>query len=230
MKGERGSAEPAHHLPVVVMLLVVLAGCTGRQTFDPEPPAPAAPLVAQVLCTEAGPRVETPFVRAQSDGVHFRVTNETNDKTLFGTEAGEATGPIEPGKKAHVVSAVAPGASEVRCRRPDLRLKEHGQIEVVDPEEWWIPTALDCPGGWSTVVDFASGAEDSPLSQATELLKGLRADDVVREAGYPQDDEAVVTVARDGRVVLVISFWRYGDDWSLQGASGCNGSGVGLDF
>lgn len=230
MKGKGGSPEPAHRFPAVVALLVVLAGCTGRQASNPEPPAPAAPLVAKVACTEAGPRVETPVVRARSDGVHFRVTNETNEKTLFGTEASEATGPMEPGKHAQVVAAVPPGASEVRCRRPDLRLKEHDQIVVVDPDAWWIPTALNCSGGWSTVVDFASGAADSPLSQASELLEGLRSDDVVREAGYPQDSQALVTVARDGEVVMVISFHRYRDTWSLEGATGCNGSGVGLDF
>lgn len=229
MKGRRGSAEPAHLFLSTVLLLVLLGGCVGGQAPEPEPPQPAAPLVAEVSCTEVGLRVETPVVRAQSDGVHFRVTNETNDKTLFGTEAGEATGPMEPGEKAQVVAAVPPGASEVRCRRPDLRLKEPGQIEVVDPDGWWIPTALDCPAGWSSSIEGTGGIR-SPLGHAGQTLKRLRPEDVVREAGYPQDSEALVTVARDGSVVIVIFYTRSGDAWSLQGATGCNGSGVGLDF
>ena len=68
------------------------------------------------------------------------------------------------------------------------------------------------------------------MSHAGQILKGLRPEDVIREAGYPQDSEALVTVARDGSVVLAISYWRSADVWWLQGATGCNGSGVGLDF
>jgi hypothetical protein len=229
MKGGRGSAEAAHRFLLTVLFLVLLGACTGRQAPESEPPQPAAPLVAKVSCTEAGPRVATPVVRAQSDGVHFRVTNETNDKTLFGTEAGEATGPMEPGEKAQVVATVAPGASEVQCRRPDLRLKEQKEIDVVDPEGWWIPTTLDCPAGWASSIE-GTGGVSSPVGHAGQILKGLRPKDVVREAGYPQDSEAVVTVARDGSVVLVLSYWRHGDTWSIQGATGCNRSGVGLDF
>jgi hypothetical protein len=240
--------RPSYRL-LTPVLLVLLGSCTDSKQPAPEPPEPVVPAVAKVLCTEEGPRVETPVVRAQSDGVHFRITNETNDKTLFSTGGGPETGPLTEGEHANVVSAVPPGESEVGCRRPDLRLKEYASIEVLDPEGWWTPgTELECVSGSIQATIFGSARDESPLSQATELLKGVRPDDVVREAGYPGDSEAIVTVARDGRVIMVVSFshfdmdarmtrfdmdpgtFREGLRWVLQGATSCSDDGVGLDL
>lgn len=202
----------------VIAVLAILPSCAGRPSRSDVPDvASGAPDVARIVCSEDGTRVETPTVRAQPDGVHVTVDNRLGFHTGFSMrfENGGGGGRNAPrGESAHVLSA-PPGRLEIGCYTdrdalaPDLQA-----LRVVDPTGIYRSTELDCERIVGENVDFASGTpgvEGDPVEIARDDLGsavGLRADDVVELAGYPEDEPPTVRLVRDGRVVATISYFE----------------------
>ncbi len=72
-------------------------------------------------------------------------------------------------------------------------------------------------------VDFGP----PPMKVARELITGLRSDDTLRVAGYPEQDDGSVVVIRDGEVVVRYTFWLVkGEPWWISAASVCPDTGL----
>jgi hypothetical protein len=191
---------------------------------------PTAPDVAEVVCEPSGPRVLTPVVRPQEDGIHVRVTNTFDETVAFGLRAirGGGQGDGAPPGVFELVFPVAPGDLIATCSPGD---SDHGdprwqaRLRVVDPQGFFVPYALDCGGGqaMSGIIDYVSGARGprgDPVQIARDSIEGLSSIDVVERAGYPSErrstDEAIVRVVHAGRVVLTIHYRSDGQGGWLE--------------
>jgi hypothetical protein len=96
-------------------------------------------------------------------------------------------------------------------------------------------TELDCDTVSSGVVDFVPGAEGDmgdPVDLARATLEdatgGLQPSDVVERAGYPEWDEPIVRLVRDGEVVATIRYFEAdGGGWLRDTTSMCDGLATG---
>ena len=170
-------------------------------------------------------------MQAQPDGIHLRVVNEYDEPVSVG---GFDASPGTTKRTLHN----APGRFKLSCRP----LSRHGSgdkppaiaIEIVDPSSLFFPGQVDCPDqGMTGIADYSEPAAEygpPPLEVARESIHGLRSDDIVRVAGYPEQDNAEVTVTREGRVIASYRFIRFdGRPWIIEGGTVCLGFGLSLD-
>jgi hypothetical protein len=212
-------------LAVPLALLLPLRGSWEAPSGSPLPPD-----VAEVVCEPAGPRVLTPVIRPQQDGVHLLVRNTFDEAVAVGLRAvsGGGRGDGGPPGEFEIVFPVAPGNLIVTCSPGDA---DHGDprwqapLEVVDPQDLFVPYALDCGGGqaMAQIIDYVPGAQGrrgDPVQIARDSIEGLSSTDVVDRAGYPSErqstDEAIVRVVHEGSVVLTIHYRSDGQDGWLE--------------
>jgi hypothetical protein len=201
----------------------------------------ALPDVADVVCDGDGTHVLTPQIRPQPDGVHFRIDNRTGVHLGFEFRFGEsgAGGDNAPVGTSEITrSDVPPGDVLVTCwdfrgqpalpKDPD----EFVTLAVVDEDGIWTSPNLDCgDAGWVTGTgDYGEGAKGvvgDPVDLAKDHFQGLRATDLVRSVGYPQEEQPVVGVVRDGTTIATAEYLSDGEGgWLLSTVSRCQDSGL----
>jgi hypothetical protein len=66
-----------------------------------------------------------------------------------------------------------------------------------------------------------------PLEVARRVIEGLRADDILRVDGYPEQEGGAVIVIREGAVVGRYGISRFeGEPWTITSGSACEGTGL----
>jgi hypothetical protein len=83
----------------------------------------------------------------------------------------------------------------------------------VDPDGLYVPVGLDCAsvvGEAGSYADGATGYTGDPVQIARDHLSGLEFDDLVERALYPESEQPVVRVVRDGAVVATVRFFDDG--------------------
>lgn len=203
-----------------VALAASVVGCGQAEsaesgaTIATEPEPPALTDLARVVCAADGPpRIETPSVKTRPDGVHVEIVNHTGIHRSFAISfEGGGMGTEAPIGTSTQVLDVAPGALSVSCADPDSQDEPpSATLELIDDDGVWVSPQLGpgCRSVSDAVLDYAVGAEGEqgdPVEVARRFLaeRGLRADDVVERAGYPEREEAVVRVVRGGEVVATM--------------------------
>jgi hypothetical protein len=218
-------------LGIVVALALPLALLLPLQGSDEAPSGSALPpQVAEVVCEPSGPRVLTPVVRPQPDGVHVYVRNTFDEAVAIGLRAvsGGGQGDGGPPGAFELVFSVAPGDLIVTCSPGDA---DHGDprwqapMDVVDPQGLFVPYRLDCAGGLVAHASlFLSGAGGTPGDPVEITRRSLRqwleSSDVVERAGYPSErdstEEAIVRVVREGRVIFALHYRSDGQGGWLE--------------
>jgi hypothetical protein len=200
------------------------------------------PQVAEVACVAGATKVLTPRVRAQRDGIHVRFDNETGEPLGYSvlTVRGGGGGDDVPVRGTEVVVALPPGELQVVCFDPDSRddpsEQERARVEAVDALGLWTPTTLSstCESAVSTTSDYAAGAAGEagpPAEVARHFLQErdvLEPGDVVEDAGYPDQEQAVVRLARAGETLAVLDFLEDGEGGLLLSTvTACTGIGLG---
>jgi hypothetical protein len=215
-------------LTTLGMLALLAGSCTsdgsvsrgnGREPMS----EPTAPLVAEVECLDSGPRVVTPTVQAQADGVHIRVVNRSDRALRIRFEAA-GEWPLSR-KPSRLILAIEPGLVSVACHPKGTHNRDReptDMLRVLDPHRLWRSGQLTCPEGFSLFVESATSIGNSIEEAAEEVLKPLRAEDEVRRLGYPDEATPSALVVHRGEAVLVLGFRRV-PEYGLvyEGAHGC---------
>ncbi len=193
--------------------LVIAVGVLARPRGEPDQvavPGPSAsavrttgeasvPDVAVVTCSAHGAlTVQTPRVRAQSDGVHVRVTTQAQDTVVDLLGVGRTP---TPGTR-DVVVALSPGATALSCRVPGRAQGDPAELEVLDPTGSWLggSTNLLCFGGMDQPLWASGPAYGATRRSAVQALVAQlpRPDDVTAivraPIGYAQSPTQVWTV------------------------------------
>jgi hypothetical protein len=180
--------------------------------------------VARVECGPSGANVLTPEVRPQRDGVHLDVTNTSPGAVMFQVTVPESGGFVqraESGVNSFTSSDLGPGAYEVRCYPEsvlDPSSEPAASLRITDQDGVWKDDTVACPNdepAQSVVYDPVPGAtgEQTPPEEIArrELGKTVHEGDVVEIGGYPDAENPVVRVVRDGHVVAVVYLVRVGE-------------------
>ena len=216
----------------VVLVVLVLVGCS--ETEPPATPSPpsTATNVAHVVCEKDGSTsTSTPDVIARTDGVHVQVTSRLDEPaSMLGLGYD-----VSPGVSKWV-SSYGPGVLQVAC----WPFSEH---PGGDPEPVRIPVTVYDPAGlfvdWQlqcsdeddgTMLDIRllaspDGRKNASITaeEARPLIKGLREDDEVAITGYPGEVHQGVVVIRDGRAIARVGFSFEGERWIQAGGFVCGG-------
>ncbi len=216
-------------LGVAIVACLVSAGCASDSPDQPAgDPGQVLPRRAVLTCSADGTvTLSTDTVQPRPDGVHLRVMNGFDEPvSVEGFDVG-------PGKSDWVIPA-GPGTMKLAC----YPFSQHTSgvkptrypLEIVDPAGLYIDGAVACEFNGSTIVENFKEFDDlgpPPMDIARELITGLRQDDVLRVAGYPEQDHSTVIVIRDDEVVANYSIRRFeGDPWQITAASVCPDTGL----
>jgi hypothetical protein len=206
-------------------LAMLASSCTSSEHAAPgdgPKPGSAPPLVGEIQCLDSGPRVLTPAVRAQPDGVHFKVVNRAAGDLRIRFEGG-GEWPLLRGPSALVVT-VQPGPVTVACHpraTHDRELDPTAEILVVDPAGFYGSRTLDCRPT-QLVSIFADGEIGDTVEEAARGLLRNPARSQIVHVGYPQADRVGALVIHGGRAVAELLFVRTSDGGlALEGTHSC---------
>jgi len=208
---------------------LTLGGCASSSPTPPASPlgrpslsgASELPDVAELTCDGQGTKIETPVIQPQPDGVHVRITNTTDENLGLTWSQGGAN--ANPGTH-EVVLQLPPGRTEMGCGTGEQAALE--ELDVKDPEALWVPDEPDCQNGAVTgnadPVQGAHGDKGDPVDLVREMSQ-VRPTDTVERAGYPESENPVVRVVRDGKVVLIAHFFPDGyGGWLRNSYTACS--------
>lgn len=225
--GSRGLAGVA----VASLVAACAAGPTSaHRVEDPGSPAAGVPTSLQLNCRSDGSiELSSERVQARPDGVHLTVVNGSGEPVSVGgfdADPGTSTWTLTDG----------PGMMGLNCwpfsQHSSGQEPDEQQVEIVDPTGMFFDGQITCAKAMSGHGDFGEAPQDEgppPLDVARDIIVGLRPDDVVRLAGYPEQDNASVIVIRDGEVIASYGFVRFaGRSWSIAGGTVCSGAGLSL--
>jgi hypothetical protein len=185
-----------------------------------------APIHVDLTCgVDGSTSLSSGVVQPQRDGVHLLVVNEYDEPvSVEGFDA-------DPGSSDWVL-AQAPGNVELMCW--PFSLHSSGEeplrvrLTVVDPQGLYVDGTLACEMVTSMHGDYADLPVDEgppPLDVAREAIGGLRPDDLLLYAGYPDQLRRAVVVSREDEIVASFSIARFqGQSWEVTGYSACEGS------
>lgn len=182
--------------------------------------------VAEFTCDQTGTIGPSSLtVDAQPDGVHVAVTNLADERISFTVGGSESTmyvvgqGGADPGERKEIVVGVPPGDANVSCvlgSMGGIDTSPMADLRVEDPAGVYVPMGMDCPMS-SQATDDATTFQGDPVEVARQHLSGLEFDDEVERVGYPDGDQSVVRVVRDGDVVAIATFRDDGQDtWRVD--------------
>lgn len=161
--------------------------------------------------------METPVVRPQRDGVHLLVENRTaHDLGISIRQDSGGGGDNADRGTSEIVWPIAPGSAEVLCTGNEGISDNSGwrSLEILDPKGLWVPPEVDCgPLGGVSVghgdyIEGVKGDPRDPVLIAAERFAPLEPGDEVQRAGYPEADNPLVRVVRDGQVTDVVEYIR----------------------
>jgi hypothetical protein len=222
---------------LVVAAVFALTACgagpeTGPAGSTESSQSEAIPDVARVLCQAKGPpRVETPAVKPQADGVHIQFVNETGKDLAFSIEdpsEGGMGADTREGTSSQVVD-LHPGTVSIACY--DAFSEDGSEVaktplEIVDEDGVWIPARLTCAEAFSTHADYALDArgDPDPLEAARGGLDSyMQAGDVVEPAGYPEGETPLYRLMRAGEVLAIVDLEDDGaGGWLPSTVTGCS--------
>jgi len=232
----------SRRLTLLATLLAVSAGCGGTAPTAAEQPVGPIPDVIAVVCGNPGAVVVAPHsVRPRRDGVHLAIVNQTGTRLSYTLRYsdGAGGGGDAPAGETEVVWPAPVGHTEVVCYGPAGPAdpsKLHGEpFQVVDPDGIWLSPALQCKHRTSFTMNgvYAEGTlgeKGVPAEIARRELEKqglLRNDDSVEPAGYPEQEQPVVRVVRDGRTIASLAYVPDGHSgWLQETFSGCTGAGL----
>jgi hypothetical protein len=127
--------------------------------------------------------------------------------------------PIPKGVSHHA-ELFPPGLGEFQCdpiRHVSAYETTRAHFKIVEGDSGYKSLELECmPGAEPRFVGTTASRAGSkfelvsyrdPVEEAREyFLKGLKEGDVVEAAGYPEDPNPTVRVARNGRVIAIVEF------------------------
>ena len=220
--------------------LAIASGCGAEEPgWSPYPLGATLPDVARIECDAETTTVATARIRPQRDGVHLRFENRAGRRLgyLVDSERG-GQGADLPAQGIEVVVALPPGRLSVACYDADGGAdpseQERVELEVADPMGLWTPTVPTCTNAGSLHSysgQGAKGEQGAPVEVAERILEArgvLEAGDVVEAAGYPEQAETVVRLARDGETVAVVDLTSDGaGGWLPSTITACALVGLG---
>jgi hypothetical protein len=214
---------------------LVSAACSSTPSA-PEPfsgqwtAAPDIATRAVLTCSSDGTTsLSTDTIQPRPDGIHLEVVNEYDEPvSVEGFDA-------DPGVTDWVFPR-GPGTMQLMC----WPYSEHGSGEtptrtplgIVDPLGLYLDGSLACndedfPTAIGSYGERPVDEGPPPLDIAREVIDGLREDDVLRVAGYPEQDGGAVIVIRDGGVAGRYGIGRSeGKPWTVTSGSACPDSGL----
>lgn len=221
--------------PFVAVMAFLMSRSEGVAAASSEDAA----TVARIVCRGGTAAVETPIVRARSDGVHLQIDADVEALKFSveidrgGTEGWELT-PSTTYPFAWT-SWLPPGKVRAQCRT-SAGVTNRAAFEVIDPEGLWHDDRLGCieSGDFdSRGGSFGFYADVNPLPEAiARAVTGVRASDSISYSGYPQFFEQPgplsYRIVRDGQVVAVLGISSYDGRWFTDGVFSCNTSGIGM--
>jgi hypothetical protein len=191
--------------------------------------------VAEFICDETGTiSPSTSAVIAQPDGVHVAVTNTGGSPVSFSVELGGDG--AAPGERTEAVWQLPPGETQVTCSvivEGGPGVASSASLNVVDPNGYFVPTHLDCAGGEAygeapAYAEGATGVAGDPIQVVRDHVSGLEFDDAVERAAYPESQEPVVRIVRDGATVGLVTLFDDGHGgWLVSSIEGCSGTQFG---
>jgi hypothetical protein len=226
------------HVLIILAAVLALTACgAGREAVpagSTESPQPGAlPAFARVVCQSAGPpRIETPAVKPQPDGVHIEFVNETGKDMGFSIEdpSEGGMGDNAPQGTSTQVVDLHPGTVSIACY--DAFTADAGEaaktaLRIVDEDDVWIPARLTCGQQFSGYLDYAADARGNadPLEAAREGLGGyMQPGDTVEPAGYPEAQTTLLyRMVRAGEVLAIVELEDDGSGGWLPGnVTGCS--------
>jgi hypothetical protein len=229
----------ARRATCIAVLLVVAAPASAACADAPSGPVPLegpwtpSPDIATravLTCAEDGTTsLSAETIQPRPDGVHIKVVNAYDEPvSVEGFDA-------EPGVTDWVFSR-GPGTMELMC----WPFSQHGSgdeparipLRIVDPLGLYVDGSLPCEDDIRsfTTVDYFEPPIDEgppPLEVARRVIEGLRADDILRVDGYPEQEGGAVIVIREGAVVGRYGISRFeGEPWTITSGSACEGTGL----
>jgi hypothetical protein len=216
-----------------------LSACGAAEEVEPagstasSEPEARLPDIARVVCVPGGPpRIETPAVRPQSDGIHIELVNATGKRLVLSIEdsSGGGMGSDAPRGTSGQVVDLQPGTVAIACYGLDEDDGEVAQsrLEIVDQDAQWISVELsnDCQVGFSGITDYVPEArgEDDPLAAAKGALAPyMREGDVVERAGYRDAAALTYRLVRAGETLATVSLFDDGSGgWLADTVTGCS--------
>jgi hypothetical protein len=194
---------------------------------QPSPGPP--PAMARIVCADGEATVLTPVVAAQPDGIHFQIDNVSDGAMLFVPADPAVLSPLsrlefadhgDNEVAAHSLEAqrwvVPPGTTAVTCTPSQdfhpVASPFMASLEIADPQKLYVPIDQDvaCGGaraetwGFSAPPNFATSSE--AYAAVRREFRGVRPDDVLRRAGYPDQPHAWVWIIRAAAKVALVSF------------------------
>jgi len=211
---------------VLSALSLVLVFIAFRPSSAPAPAIGDVPLEVVLSCDGSGTHVEATEVQAQRDGVHLVVRN------LLGTDPGlsvrfDGRGSgynLAPQGVTRLTVSMPPGEFRVACGVLDSETVTTAPlVNVVDPERFYIPVSLECPGDATASFGTGIAAGADPLDVATTVLEPfMDSGDTVEVAGYPAAEPRIVRMVRGESVVAMVTLVRQVDGtWRSDAVTGC---------
>ena len=199
-----------------------------------------APDVGVFRCTSGGVETDTPQFGVQPDGVHLDVGNAGGSPTLVLHSAQPPVVEmpfdlVAGGGNAFVSPYLGPGRYVAACTAADGSGAPswEGQsiaVDIVDPTGIWSAVDLTCAGTTERVFLVKSGIteRDEVPSLLRATVNGIRADDEIVPALYPESTENVAFVVRRGaeRVAVVRTMARGSVSAEAFDITFCDGSGI----
>ena len=188
-----------------------------------------------MVCEKDAARLKNPDVRAQRDGVHFRIENPGDawgvdlhhDSWAYGTAEGfELKDRATPD-----TSAMGPGSVTVACL-PTSDSSDHdpgvptATFVIIDPDGLYVRWDLACGFGEQFRMKIAASKDEDPAA-VFRRLPGIRPSDEFKTPKYPDSPQywPTLIVFRDGQVVARIMGPSDGSGWDLI-VNACPGSGI----
>ena len=229
---KRGPSGAFIRVTVIAVIVLSVSSC-GEDTPPIGPagewtPSPGVPTRAVLTCRADGSMgLTTEIVQPQPDGVHLIVENRFDEPvSVAGFDADSGT--------TRWVFSSGPGAMSLMCWPFSMHTSgddpDRHDLTVVDPSGLDVDGSVACEFESVTIGTPGEPTVDDgppPMDVVRDIVSGLRADDVLRVEGYPEQDGGSVLVVRDGVVVASYTIGRYeGEPWSILGASVCEGTGL----
>jgi hypothetical protein len=222
---ERRTVRPALARAIALSLAtLVLGACAGTPTAPLAQPRAemreARPAGLEIACdgTTVDPAGTT--VSAERDGVHLIFTNTSNGRIALSWEYEDGSGGgdgLEPGITERVFEA-APGVLRIWCGDPYAE-GDPLKIRVTDPNGFWVDPSLSCGIQGGGVIDWIEiPTYDDPLEGA-EWMLSLHGSGEIVQAGYPEADDRVYILRRNGRTVASVTMHQTDSGW-IEGESG----------